>query len=357
MRIWSAILATLIGTMVLTLTACGGGSASPPGASTPGAPTPPAAAAWRVTGSLQTDRSGHTATELANGKVLVVGGFSRQGDGQTSPGAPLLYLSSVELYDPATKLWTRAAALAIGRLSHTATVLPSGKVMVAGGVNASGPTASVEVYDPANNTWALGPPLATTRLKHTATVLPSGKVLVMGGYDNFGNPRGSVELYDPATNSWAITATPTIAFGLGTSSLLPNGKLLFVRGYKADFATSPSLNAELYDPATNTWTLAGTLTTAHEDHSATVLPNGMVLVTGGGYTSVHSATLFATDLTELYDPSTNTWSVSTPLAIGPRVGHTASLLRTGGVLVVGGTQALGWMYQRTRADAALYELL
>ncbi len=125
-----------------------------------------------------------------------------------------------------------------------------------------------------------------------------------------------------------------------------------IQGYKQNFATSDNLNAELYDPATNSWTLAGSLTTAHEDHTATVLPNGTILLVGGGYTSVHSATTYATDTTELYDPATNIWSRSNPLSVGPRLGHTATLLRDGAVLVVGGTQASGWWYQPSRANAA-----
>lgn len=366
-------------------------------------PHPPTPAAWSVTGSLQKGRYGHTSTLLANGKVLVAGGIFMPGDNFNA--SPPVYLSSTEQYDPATKAWTTAAPLATARYGHTATVLPNGKVMIVGGVGSvsAGPTTSVELYDPASNAWTVGAPLATSRLNHTATLLTNGKVLVVGGFDNFGNMRATVELYDPAsnvwtnvsplatarynhtavlltngkvlviggwgdagvlpgvglydpaTNAWTATAQPRAAFGAGTSTLLPSGKVLFVSGYKPNGSTRP--DAEVYDPVTNIWTVAGTLTTAHELHTATVLSNGTVLVVGGGGTSAHSATNYATDVAELYDPSTNTWSLTNPLVVGPRLGHTATLLPNGEVLVGGGTKASGWLYQTPSTDAALYKFL
>ncbi len=365
--------------------------------------TPSLPAKWSSAGSLQTPRFLHTATLLPNGKVLVAGGTLMQGNGQTSPSAPV-YLSSAELYDPATKLWTSAGAMATARSGHTSTVLSNGKVLVAGGQNTAGWTASVELYDFATNNWSTGSALPTTRSNHAAALLPNGKVLVMGGYDSSDRlhtdallydpsnatwasggklvesrsqhvasvlPNGKVlvvggygaaglspgaELYDQTTNTWAIAARPAIALSRGVScTLLPNGKLLCIQGYKQSFATSDSLNAELYDAVTNTWTPAGALTTAHEGHTATLLPNGTLLVAGGGYTSVHSATTWATDVTEVYDPVANTWKPSSPLVAGPRLGHTSTLLRNGALLVVGGTQASGWWYQPTRAETMLYE--
>lgn len=377
----------------------GSGAAS----SASNAVTPSLPAKWSSAGSLQTARINHTATLLPNGKVLVAGGVSMQGNGQTNPSAPV-YLSSAELYDPTTKLWTSAGAMATARSGHTATVLSNGKVLVAGGVNTVGWTASVELYDFATNTWTTGSPLPATRSNHAAALLPNGKVLVMGGYDSSDNlhtgallydpstatwatggtmvesrsqhvasllPNGKVlvvggtgasvsqpgaELYDPTSNIWTTAAKPTIALSVGVSAtVLPNGKLLCIQGYKPSLPNSTSPNAEIYDPTANTWTPAGALTTAHENHTATLLPNGTLVVIGGGFTSVHSATIYGTDVTEVYDPVANTWSLSGPLSLGPLLGHTATLLRTGAVLVVGGTQASGWWYTPSRAEAALYE--
>ena len=129
----------------------------------------PATGLWTATGSMATKRYDHTATLLPNGQVLVAGGFG--GD----------YLASAELYDPATGLWTATGSMATARFHHTATLLPNGQVLVAGGFNDSGALASAELYDPATGLWTATGSMATTRDGHTATLLPNGQVLVAGG--------------------------------------------------------------------------------------------------------------------------------------------------------------------------------
>jgi N-acetylneuraminic acid mutarotase len=128
------------------------------------------------TGSLGTLRAQHTATLLPNGKVLVAGGI----DSSFNP------LASAELYDPATGTWTATGSLVTARYSHTATLLPNGKVLVSGGFNSSVPLASAELYDPASGTWTATGSLSTARRIHTATLLPNGKVLVSGGFNSSG---------------------------------------------------------------------------------------------------------------------------------------------------------------------------
>jgi len=124
---------------------------------------------FEETGSLATARYFHTATLLPNGKVLVAGGAI----GYTP-------LASAELYDPATGTWTATESLHTARFFHTATLLPNGKVLVAGGAG-NGYLASAELYDPATETWTATGSLHTARDLHTATLLPNGKVLVAGG--------------------------------------------------------------------------------------------------------------------------------------------------------------------------------
>ena len=157
------------------------------------------------TGNLVTARFFHTATLLPNGKVLVAGGLH---DGST--------LASAELYDPASGTWTATGSLATARDHHTATLLPNGKVLVAGGFDGSVALASAELYDPASGTWTATGSLATARYGHTATLLPNGKVLVAGGLTDSGS-LASAELYDPASGTWTATGS------LATARCLSHG--------------------------------------------------------------------------------------------------------------------------------------
>src|SRR5205823_2244991 len=146
-----------------------------------------------ITGSLATARNGHTATLLPNGKVLVAGGSSVN-----------FILASAELYDPASGTWSATGSLASARAGqpsgHTATLLPNGKVLVAGGGDINGIRASAELYDPASGTWSATGSLATARSGNPDTVLPNSKVLAAGG-DDGGSIVASTELYDPASRT------------------------------------------------------------------------------------------------------------------------------------------------------------
>ena len=137
---------------------------------------------------MVTGRYAHTATLLSNGKVLVAGGYNFASS----------WLSSAELYDPASGTWTNTGSMAAGRYAHTATLLPNGKVLVTGGINwsAGGCLSSAELYDPASGTWTVTGPLITGRDAHTATLLPDGQVLVAGGINWSGGYLSSSELYD-----------------------------------------------------------------------------------------------------------------------------------------------------------------
>jgi hypothetical protein len=145
----------------------------------------PANGTWTVTGSMGRPRRLPTATLLPSGKVLVAGGLGNNG-----------VLGSAELYDPATGLWTVTGSMGRPRDLHTATLLPSCKVLVAGGYGNTGYFGSAELYDPATGLWTVTDSMGRPRAYHTATLLPSGKVLVAGGL-RIGGVMGSAELYDP----------------------------------------------------------------------------------------------------------------------------------------------------------------
>jgi N-acetylneuraminic acid mutarotase len=292
----------------------------------------PVADQWSSGASMANPRAYHTVTLLQNGKVLVAGGSVAGGIGNS-------VTANAELYDPSTNRWSQAGNMANARSNHTATLLRDGKVLVAGGFGAvvagERGTASAELYDPSSNTWSSTTSMATARLYHTATLLPNGKVLVAGAYgcSTTCSADASAELYDPSSNTWSSTTSMTTARDRHTATLLPNGKVLVAGGDSCSTTCSADTRAELYDPSSNAWSSAGNMANARSAHTATLLQNGKVLVAGGD-----DITGAITASAELYDPSTNTWS-SAGSMIHARIGNTATLLTNGTVLVTGGVYA------------------
>jgi MBG domain/Kelch motif/Galactose oxidase, central domain len=237
------------------------------------------------TGQLNSARRSHTATLLQDGKILVVGGDAASG-----------LVGHAEIFDPASLTSSNIAANPIAlRTDHTATLLADGRVLIIGGVDGNGSLASTEFYSPYSvpaPAFSAGPPLQRTRSGHTSTVLANGKILIIGG-----DASGSAEIYDPATQTFSLVSgslnTPR---QYHSAALLNSGKILIVGGV---VGTNTVLNsAEIYDPQTQTFTPAsGPMQTPRGLALLRVLPDGKVQVIGGdGEFSM-----------EMFDPATNSF--------------------------------------------------
>jgi N-acetylneuraminic acid mutarotase len=291
-----------------------------------------ASGTWALTGSMKGAREGQTATLLQNGQVLVAGGI----DGSVT-------LASAELYNPATGKWSATGSMTTARAGQTATLLPNGQVLVAGGFNEPVPGAfsylsSAELYNPATGKWAVTGGMSTARLSHTATLLPDGQVLVAGGEATVNGAVtvfSSAELYNPATGTWTRTGRMNAPRELHTATLLANGQVLAAGGYNdADRFNHSLASAELYNPATGTWALTGSLNTPRDGHQAVRLATGQVLVVDGE--DISSAGTFQLNSTEVYDPATGTWTTTGTTFHDGNAPFSVTLLGTGKVLIAGG---------------------
>ena len=260
------------------------------------------------------------ATLLPDGKVLVAGG--------SSSGSS----ASAELYDPGSGSWTTTGSLIEDRGGHTATLLPDGRVLVAGGTGSLGLLASAELYDPGSGSWTATGSMIEARYSHTATLLSDGKVLVAGGAAIFTDgdvsgpdPLASAELFDPRSGTWTATGSMAETHYTGTATLLLDGRVLAVGG---DGSSGVVASAELYDPRNGSWTVTGSMDAARATHTATLLLDGRVLVAGGAVIGVLASA-------ELFDPGSGTWTATGSMN-GGRADHTATLLPDGTVLVAGG---------------------
>jgi hypothetical protein len=339
------------------------------------------------TGSMTTARCLDTATLLANGKVLIAGGLD-----STCGGSAFV---SAELYDPSTGLFSAAGNMTMARRSHSATLLADGRVLIAGGYASYPfvqPLTGAELYDPSTGTFTATGDMLTSG-SGTAILLADGRVLiahdeagsrnppthaelydpVTGAFSATGDQRAispgfadetraallpdgkvilvsccnPVQLYDPASGTFSLKTVTTLLQDLNfnfTMTLLTNGKVLLAGGFLGQ-GCDACFNAYLLDPATGTYSATGNMTARRDGHSATPLPDGTVLI-AGGLQSESSADFSAT--AELYDPATATFSRTGDMTTR-RYGQTATLLLDGRVLIAGGDLSAG-----TSASAELY---
>lgn len=296
----------------------------------------------------------HTASLLTSGKVLVAGGSDGWTEDFIEAGNQF-----AELYDPASGTFSAAGKMTDMRCFHAATVLQNGTVLLTGGfgqaLDQPPVLSSAELYDPATNTFSAISGMRDTRAGHTATLLPNGMVLIAGGgtdggwgFPIFGVANSSAELYDPASSSFTLTGSMSAPRFGHTATLLPNGKVLIAGGYSkgiVNTSTSALASTEIYDPATGLFTPGPNMTEARGGHTATLLANGVVLIAGG-----LTQNTVALASAELFDPVSGKFVPAGNMTID-REEHTATLLPNGRVLIVGGATSSS----ETLASAELYD--
>jgi len=301
------------------------------------AQAPTSSPSFSVSGSLHYARVVHTATLLNDGRVLVAGGgqglYTTEGYDDV-PGA--------ELFDPVSGSFTPAGTFA--RQSHTGTLLPSGKVLLAGGdlsTTLTATTAESELYDPVTGQFQATGSLVVARESHTATLLQDGRVLIVGGVRSQDGgfhwvSLSDAEIYDPVTGTFSPTGSLHDARYYHTATLLPNGKVLITGGFTGQDSLA---SAELYDPATGVFTRTGNMSVKRGGPVATLLLDGHVLITGYEPTP------------ELYDPATGSFEATGSMLV-PRGGHTANLLKDGTVLITGGYDSVA---RTTEIPSEIYD--
>jgi Kelch motif len=267
-------------------------------------------------------RSGQTATLLPDGKVLIAGGMRRNQD----------FYRSAELYDPATGKFQATGEMSVRRVGHIAVLLRSGRVLIAGGWVDQGGTDSAELYDPSVGKFTVIARMTVPRGRPSATLLADGDVLIAGGEERDNQALASAEIFRVKTLSFQPTGSMRHARVSQTATLLNDGRVLVVGGYAG--GVTPS--AELYDPKSGSFTETGGLDTARCKHTAGLLPDGRVLIAGGSDSRGWNGNL---NSTEIYDPRTGKFTTASPLNESRfKLPDEAVQLLSGQLLIAGGSR-------------------
>jgi hypothetical protein len=308
--------------MVVALAGCTGDD--PPRPAPTGAPS--TSGALTALPAMSHPRASHTATRLADGRVLVAGGCIDPGCGGTPRGGP------TELYDPARRAFEPGPSMLVPRVGHTASALPDGRVAIIGGFpdERQPPVTVTEIYDPASDRFRKVGRLPVGRGGHTATVLTDGRVLVVGGIDGT-RALDDVAILDPATGTFTAGARLPVPRAGHAATLLRDGRVLVVGGGSDEALTDTAL---LYDPRRDAWTEAGRMNEAKYKLAVVGLPDGGALVVGGQTRDAREARL---DTTEIFDPKSLTFRAG-PRMAEPRfkIYETVQSLPDGRVVIGGG---------------------
>ncbi len=229
----------------------------------------PSTGKFSATGSMQEPREGQSAIALTDGRVLVCGGF----------GAAPHALDSAEIYNPATKTFTPIGRMTETRAATPAVNLKDGHILLLG---FNGGRSSAEIFDPASGIFEAAVKTATPRYTASQTMLPNGKVLIAGGSREPDSPvLNTAELYDPLTRSFEPTGAMMQPRSSQVATLLANGKVLLSAGISKS-PGAPLTSTEIYDPSTGSFAAGPELNGHHFGQTATLLQDGSVLIAGSG---------------------------------------------------------------------------
>lgn len=274
----------------------------------------PTTGGWTLTGPMVFGAVFSTFDLMDDGRVLVTG----QHDYWYNPPAPY-----AQIYDPTTDTWTSTTNMSKGRSTSLSTKLADGRILVAGGL---GGDTSVEIYNPATQTWSIAASMNEGHTKGSMVLLKDGRVLVSGGTNDLFDTTAvaSVELYNPASNSWTVTGSLPTALFEHQSVVMNDGRVLTMKGTAG----------YVYDPVSSSWSITASLANAYNGNSLTLLVDGKVLAAGSldfGGTLGNTA--------EIYDPATNSWTAISNLP-ETRGRHAAARLDNGNVLLAGGIHSI-----------------
>ena len=274
---------------------------------------------------MRVSRAAHSATLLPNGMVLIAGGFGGGASG----------FATTEFYDPAAGRFAPGPSMSAARAGHTATLLPDGLVLMAGGFNGEY-LQTAELYDPSSGSFRPTGAMTMPRSGHIAVLLPSGKVLLAGGVGTGWSFLASAELYDPATARFTATGAMAVARESHTASLLPDGRVLIAGGHRdRRSAITIYSSAELYDPATGRFLPTGAMRLRRHKHDAVTLPDGSVLVLGGADERDDRGTYRSV---ERFDPASGRFSDAGEMRSARyKFQGSSVVLRNGTILLVGGS--------------------
>ncbi|HHI80871.1 MAG TPA: hypothetical protein ENK02_12960 [Planctomycetes bacterium] len=303
----------------------------------------PARQTWRPGPNMASARGLLTATALKNGKILVVGGANSAG-----------VLKTCELYDPKTNKFSPTGSLSVPRAGHTASLLPDGRVLITGGLSdissalkaVGSMKKSTEIYDPKTGRFSAGPNMSRERIAHTASLLPNGKILIAGGISLNGFFRlpgmtSRCEIFDPKTNRFSGASSLPFTTAAHSQIRLKSGRILVAGGARSSLLITdakPIKDAARFDPTTGRWTRVGSMAVARTLPSLARLAGGKILVIGGAQGTLDKPT--ATARCEVFDPATARFGPATSLGIS-RAGAPALSLREGQIMVVGGGTGQG----------------